>query len=155
MLSKGSEIRHVPTLRLSHVGFDVYREWLPRAQRNSESLEQWLHGLMAEDDDVPPAILLAYAAGRHLAEAGSVDETIFATTRLKVPAALTMEVDVFSAILRILREGYSGPQPSFKGSVAACKYAWTQQWTDERFEYELLCDGIKGLAEKWMETVRQ
>ena len=162
MSSNSSKPKSIPTLNLREVPFEVYRKWLRGADQSALHLESEIEERAKEYESnrflsgngIYGHILDAYEAALDWDRAAVTQEMIFYATYLKCGTQLCKEIDVFTAIFRVqLDDVVDARMPPLGSCVKACKYAWLQDWNRERFEYQLFCHDVRGLAKKWNATV--
>ena len=153
-------VSDVPTFNLRDLPPRQFSKWQYWAEfevvETRANLSEWLPEIeRSQTPNVAPIhyVLLAYEMAAEWEQHGETQKMIFNATYVTNPLKFRENVDIFSAVLLLVAAGTERIKSlSFVDlGSRACKLAWVNRWSASRFEYELLCDGIDGLAKRWTE----
>jgi len=150
----------VPSFKLRKLSYDEFlgsSEFIPAIELHCDLQELSMIAKRIDTSrDGRSAVLnyvvTAYATALSWEERGEATALILGATLVKDRFAFREEIDLFTATLKLGIVGTERPF-SLSRSVDACKFAWLNNWDSGQFEYELLCDGISELANRWAEAV--
>jgi hypothetical protein len=153
-------LNRIPTFNLRNLRYATFLRWQTDSINEPDKTRRTMKRFYGRIDcsrrgrtTLIYYVINAYAMALRWVHSGDSDRMIFLAVYDSDALALGKEVDIFTAALCF------GPRDealfSLSNCIRACKYAWCSGWDQNRFEFELLCWGIRPIAKRWTDVTKK